>query len=111
MDFSLNTLTIMDYRVTVPADCLARTLTNLKAVAGQFCLAVTVAILVTLKLQARRPSLRPVGGKFWLAARLHQAQGISDDNEPRVIIWLRQPELRGALKDRPPPPGVVTQIS
>ena len=74
-------------------------------------LPVTVAIPVTLKLQARRPSLRPVGRKFLLAARLHQAQGISDDNEPRVIIWLRQPELRGAFTDRPPPPGVGTRIS
>jgi hypothetical protein len=36
LDFSLSTLTIIDYGVIVPADCLARTLTSLKAGAGQF---------------------------------------------------------------------------
>jgi hypothetical protein len=40
LEFSLSTLTIIDYGVIVPVDSIARTLTNLKAVADQFCLAM-----------------------------------------------------------------------
>jgi hypothetical protein len=52
--FSLSTLTTQGYGDIVAVDPLARSLTNLEAVIGQFFLAITVARLVTLELQDRR---------------------------------------------------------
>jgi hypothetical protein len=42
LDCSLGTLTTTDYGAIVSGECLARILTNLKAVADQSCLAMTV---------------------------------------------------------------------
>jgi len=52
--FSLSTLTTQGYGDIVAVDPLARSLTNLEAVIGQFFLAITVARLVTLESQDRR---------------------------------------------------------
>jgi hypothetical protein len=52
--FSLTTLTTTGYGDIVPIDPFARSLANLEAVLGQFYLAITVARLVTLELEARR---------------------------------------------------------
>jgi hypothetical protein len=52
--FSLTTLTTTGYGDIVAVDPLARSLTNLEAVIGQFYIAITVARLVTLELADRR---------------------------------------------------------
>src|SRR5260221_9906199 len=52
--FSLTTLTTTGYGDIVAVDPLARSLTNLVAVVGQFYLPITVARPVTLELQDRR---------------------------------------------------------
>ena len=54
MYFSLTTLTTTGYGDIVPVDPFARSLANLEAVLGQFYLAITVARLVTLKIEGRR---------------------------------------------------------
>jgi hypothetical protein len=52
--FSLTTLTTTGYGDIVPLDPFARSLANLEAVTGLFYIAITVARLVTLELEARR---------------------------------------------------------
>ena len=51
------------------------------------------------------------GSEIVFAARPHQPWGISDDIQPHVIGWSRQPDLRGALTGRRPARmGVGTRI-
>ena len=52
--FSLTTLTTTGYGDIAPRDPFARSLANLESIVGQFYLAITVARLVTLELEARR---------------------------------------------------------
>jgi len=55
MYFSLTTLTTTGYGDIAPVDPFARSLANFEAVAGQFYIAITVARLVTLEIEGRRP--------------------------------------------------------